>query len=507
MSLKSNTIANYCNRLYNILIGIVILPFYLQYLGPAAFGLISLFTMMLSWLSVLDMGLTPTLSREVAYHRNQKTDYFNIKQFLRSLECIFFVISIGIVLTVIFSSHWITYHWLKIENLTCSEVTYCIVIIGMMISLRWFADLYRAGILGMEHQVWLNGASIIITTLQYGGGYVLLRWVTRIPSHFFEYQLSVAVIEPIVLGIKFYKILPTSSSRILNFNISWKLMGKVFPFACGIFYTSVIFTFLAQSDKLILSHIMSLSMYGYFALVTILSGAILQFSAPISQALLPRMTHLLSQGNTQEMLRLYRNVTQITAVIMLPLTGVVALFSTELVYAWTGNRIAANWAGPILFWYALGNGVLSISAFQYYLQFANGNLKLHVIFNTLFAIIVIPLMIFSAYYYGAMGTAITWFSTQIIAFFILPPIIHHKYAPTIHREWLFKDILPILIVAVAVLLYMKTIPIDFELMGRNESFMILGGFTILVSLISALASSTCRNLLVVFIRKRGSIKI
>src|SRR3990167_4805661 len=499
MSLKKNTIANYCGRIYSILIGIIILPFYLRYLGSAAFGLISLYTVMQAWLTVLDMGLTPALSREVAYCHNRDNGYFEIRQLLRSLEIIFFVINIAIVLGIFFSSHWMAHHWLKVENLAYSEVSYCIAIIGLMISLRWFADLYRAGILGIEQQVWLNGVGIIITTLQYVGGYVLLRWVTRTPSHFFEYQLLVAAIELFILGIKLYKIFPISSNHFLNFNISWSSVRKVLPFASGIFYSALVWTLLTQLDKLVLSHILSLSTFGYFALVTVASGGILQFVAPISQAILPRMTSLLSQGNKPEMLQLYRNATQIIAVIMLPLAGITAFYGTEVMYIWTGNRLAANWAGPILFWYALGNGILSISAFQYYLQFAHGNLKLHVIFNTVFAMLAIPLILFSAYHYGALGTAIAWFLIQFISFFIWPPIIHRKYAPGIHYEWLAKDILPTLIAVVTMLACIRMIPINFGLMSRCESFTILVGLTMFILIGSVITSSTCRHLLATLI--------
>ena len=121
--------------------------------------------------------------------------------------------NVMIVFGVVFSSGWIAHHWLKVEELTYSEVIYCVMIIGVMISFRWFADLYRSGITGMEYQVWLNSVTMIMVTLQYVGGYVLLRWVTRIPSHFFEYQLLIAAIEPIILGKKFYKILPVFSER------------------------------------------------------------------------------------------------------------------------------------------------------------------------------------------------------------------------------------------------------------------------------------------------------
>ena len=506
MSLKQNTVANYCGRLYIILIAITMLPFYLQYLGAAAFGLISLYAVMQSWLSLFDMGLTSTLSREVSYYHSQENGFLKIKALLHSFEIIFLIINFLIIIGVTFSSHWIAYHWLKVQDLNYSEVIFCITIMGIMISFRWFSDLYRAGISGVEKQVWINSVSIVLTTLQYGGAYVLLRWVTSAPIHFFEYQLIIAAIEPILLGIRFYKIMP-NQSQVVHFKISWEIMKKIFPFASSFFYLGLIWTLLTQLDKLALSHILPLTTYGYFALVTVISGGMLQFSAPICLALLPKMTRLLSQGKNHEMLMLYRNATQMIAVIMLPLAGIIALFSTEIVFVWTGNKVAAEWAGPILFWYALGNGIAAISAFQYYLQFAHGNLKLHVIFNTLFAIIAIPLIFFTAYHYGAKGTAVTWFLMNAISFLIWPPIVHRKYAPGIHRIWMLNDIFPIFLTVILALLCIKLIPINFRLMDRAEGFTILSGFSLFVLTASILASSTCRDFLVEIIQHKKELKV
>ncbi len=65
-SLKKNTIANFIGLGYTTIIGIVVLPFYLQYLGAEAFGLIGFFIALQAWLQLFDMGTSPMLSRQAA---------------------------------------------------------------------------------------------------------------------------------------------------------------------------------------------------------------------------------------------------------------------------------------------------------------------------------------------------------------------------------------------------------------------------------------------------------
>lgn len=492
MSLKKNTIANYIGQGYTILLAVVILPLYLKRLGAEAYGLVGFFLVMQAWLNLLDMGLTPTLAREVARIRGGACDFAELRRLLRSLEVVFLILSVVIGLGIVIGSNWAAHNWLKVETLTYSDVAYCIALMGIMVGIRWFAALYRSGIRGMECLVWLNGTNMLIETLRFVGGLALLHWISREPIHFFEYQLSIGIIELMFMGVKFYSLLPGKGG---HFGFSWESIRGILPFASGIAYLAFIWVLLTQLDKLLLSHLLPLKEYGYFALVAIVANGVLQISAPISQALLPRMTYLLAQGKEQEMLRLYRKATQFIAVIMFPLAGMVAIFSKELLFAWTGDKAAAEWAGPVLFWYVLGNGILSMGAFQYYLQFAHGKLKLHVIFNTFSGIISAPIVVFAAFYYGAMGVAVVWFWLRVIIFIIWPPIVHHNLAPGIHSKWLFKDIAPIFATTAILLVLISRIKIPFESLNRIEVFTSLLGIGLIVLMMNAFASGECRGIL------------
>lgn len=490
MSLIKNTIANYIGQAYTILIGIVIIPFYLQYLGASAFGLIGLFTLLQTWLRSFDLSLMPTFTREIAFRRDQFLGFSEIKQLLHSLEILFLIVAGAIVLGVMFSSHWLANHWLKAEALSTTEIASCITLMGVIIALRWFSDLYRAGIQGMEHQVWLNATNIFILSLQYLGGWVLLRYITQNPVYFFEYQLCISIIELWILGIQCYRLIPSTSNRFI---FSWKVIKQILPFSTSLAYVGTLYLLLTQLDKLLLSHILSLSTYGYFSLVMMLSGAISLLSGPISQAILPKMTNLWSQQKEPELIKLYRNATQIMAVVVFSITGIIAMFPTELLYIWTGNHNAAIWGGPILFWYVLGNACVAICAFQFYLQYAHGNLRLHVIYNTLIAIIWIPLVIWVTFHYGAMGAAILWFVMGIISFCIWTPIIHRQYAPGIHYSWLFCDLFPVLLGTVLSLWVISKISWHFSLLNRLESLAALCYLGAIILIVNGFASSVCRH--------------
>ena len=74
-----NIIANYIGQFYSFFIGIVILPLYLEYLSPEGYGLVGFFTVFVSLMMLLDVGLTSTLSRESARLRDSVNNLIKLK--------------------------------------------------------------------------------------------------------------------------------------------------------------------------------------------------------------------------------------------------------------------------------------------------------------------------------------------------------------------------------------------------------------------------------------------
>jgi len=491
--LKKNIIANYIGQFYLIVIGIIMLPFYLEYLGAEAYGLVGFFALMQSWMVLLDMGISPTLSREVARVRGNSNleEKQKFIKLLHSLEFLFLIVAGAIVLGAFIFSDLIANSWLNAQSLDSDTLIYCISMMGLMIGIRFVVTLYNSGISGAEAQVWQNKANIIIQTLKFVGVLVVLKFISTDIQHFFEYQLVIAIVEIIVFSRKFYMIMEIEKFKLY---FSYEIIKPHIPFALGIAYTGGIWVLMTQFDKLLLSGILTLKEYGYFAIIAMVANAIIQISNPISKAILPRMTSLLSQGKEQEMISVYKKATQFMAIFVFSVVGVVGIFSYELLFSWTGNMKASKWGADILFWYVLGNGILAVSAFQYYLQFAHGKLKMHVQYNTIFALISIPTIYFVAYQYEAIGVAIAWFTFRLLSFFIWVPIVHHKFAPGIHKSWMLHDVLPIAVSTMLCLGLIKYIDFNFD-MSRIWIFISLLGIGLAVLSLNVIVASESRKMI------------
>src|SRR5450759_332490 len=122
MSLKKNVVTNYLGQGWSGVMGLVFIPLYIQYLGMEAYGLIGLFAVMQVWLALLDMGMTPTLNREMARFTAGAHSPQSIRDLLRSLETICFSLAALIALGVWGASGYLARDWFKVERLPTEVV-------------------------------------------------------------------------------------------------------------------------------------------------------------------------------------------------------------------------------------------------------------------------------------------------------------------------------------------------------------------------------------------------
>lgn len=445
MSLKKNILANYISQLYVTLIGIVMVPFYIKYMGPEAYGLVGFFAMLQAWFNLLDMGLTPTMAREAARYQGGATDALTYRRLVRALEGIFLMVAIAGGIAIFSSSGYIAHDWLNASKIPIGEVQVAVQLMALIIALRWMCGLYRGAISGAERLVWLSSFNSAIATLRFIGVMPLLMFIGTTPIIFFGFQLGLALIELVGLFAYTYYLLPAISSG-KQIPWSWAPLKPVLKFSMTIAFTSSVWVLVTQTDKLVLSRILPLAEYGYFTLAVLVASGVMIISGPLSSALMPRMAKLEAEGDHAGLIRLYRQATQLVSVIAGAASITLAFCAEPLLWAWTGDRSLAQQAAPVLALYALGNGVLAVSAFPYYLQYAKGDLRFHLIGNAIFVVILIPLIIWATSEYGVIGAGYAWFGINVLSFVAWLPLVHRRFEPGLNIKWYGCDVLFVLLV-------------------------------------------------------------
>lgn len=443
-SIKNNIIVNFASRAWIGLISLAIIPILIKLLGVEAYGLIGIFTSLTALLAILDLGLSTTLSRELARLSVIPESEQETKNLVRTLQLIYWFIGCLIGIAVIMLAPLIARCWINPQSIPLSTVETTIIIMGLTIAFQWPSSLYTGGLIGLQYQILLNFIKILIGTMQYGGAILVLWFVSPTILVFFYWQLFIAVLNTLLLALCLWKNLP---GRGLKAKFSKDILKKNIRFAAGMTGISALATILTQLDKIILSKMLSLEFFGYYMLAYSIAGILAQLSTPISSVLFPVFSQIISAGNLKNLTTLYHKACQLIALAILPITATITFFSQEILSIWLKNPTSAENTHTLLSLLIVGTAINTLVVIPYIIQLAFGMTQLILVQNIFSIIVIIPLMILMINAYGPIGAAIVWIFINASYVFILVPIMHQKILKGELWSWYTTDIaLPVSIV-------------------------------------------------------------
>lgn len=496
--LKRNIIANYLGRFYVIGLGLVSVPLYLRYMGKEAYGLVGFFAMLTGWLSLLDLGLSSTLTRETASFKAGGISSGTYRNLVMFLEMVFGVVGLTIGTIIFMGSDLIAVHWIKADSIPTDELSLAISFMGLIFMLNWQTSIRKSIFFGLEKFVFLNIYESVFQTAKIVCTVYALKFWGAKPTVFFSCQSVFSVINLAFFWFAARGCLPAHNSGE-GFSIA--PLRRYLGFSSSIAITTSLWVFVTQVDKLVLSNFLSLSNFAAFSIAITLASGISLVSGPFSQAIMPRLTGMSVAKRNQEFLTLYSESTQIIAALVLPLSMTIAATAHPLLKAWTNDVSIADSSYLVLALYVLGNGIQSSAGITYSMQFSKGDLSLHLKNSICFSIVQIPLMIIGIIKAGALGAGIVWLTVSICSFFFFPWLIHKKFAPGLNLRWVFRDILFTgFCGCVSPLIALK---IPWEVFSRWQTFIGIGFIFLLGLLPSLISTDKGRRVLQSYILRRS----
>lgn len=487
-SLKTSVITNVLGQLYVAAIGIVMVPAYVRYMGIEAYGLIGFFIALQTWFALLDMGISPTLIREISRFRAGAASREEVWLFIRSAEWLFLLLGVLSCTAIVLCSSWISLHWLRLQEIGVAEAANCIAMMGAMVGVRWLASLYRSGLTGMDCLPVVNLSAVVLATLRSFVVLAVLAWYSQRIEVFFAYQMLIAALEVLLLRRLFLLRFP--GMELAPFWPRFRSLGLVFRFAGAMALLALIWGVISQADRLVLSHYLSLAAYGSYAVAMVAASGVSLLATPLIQAVQPRMVFLAAGENAPAVHELYRTSTQLLMCLLLVVAGSAAVFAEPILRVWTGNAALAAQMAPVLALYALGNALLALSSLIFQLQYACGLVRRHVLGSLGFGVIWVPLMCLIAIRHGAIGTAWAWFAGNLLFFILWMLGTQRRLMPGQTMNWLWADVLRGPLAAAPVyLLFIFALPLA---VGRLGVAMEIGACAILAALTGMLASPRLR---------------
>ncbi len=442
--LKENIAANFVGSMWQGLMGLIFIPLYIKYMGIESWGLIGIFTTLQVMFGLLDMGLSNTLNREMARlsvlpHKEQE-----MRNLVRTLEMLYWSIAVFIGIIVVLLSPFITHHWINTGQLSTKTIEQALFIMGFVIALQMPIGFYSGGLMGLQKQVLLNGINIIISTLR-GAGAVLILWlVSPTIQAFFLWQILISSINILLLAIYLWRVLPHGEKKAV---FQKQLLKGIWRFAAGMSGISILAVILTQMDKVILSKMLSLEMFGYYTLASVVAMSLNRLISPIFLGVYPRLTQLVSLNDQERLVRLYHQCCQFMSVVILPVAIVFAFFSYEILLLWTQNPTTAEKSHLLVSILICGTALNGLMHLPYALQLAFGWTSLSFFKNVLAVILLVPLIIYTTTHYGVVGAASVWLVLNLGYVFFEIPIMHSRLLRKEKWRWYWHDVcLPLMVV-------------------------------------------------------------
>ncbi len=491
MSLKKNIIANYFGQGWNALIGIIFVPVYIKYLGIEAYGLIGVFAMLQTLLTLLDMGMTPTLSREMARFIGGAHTPQSIRDLLRTLEVITCIAVALIIIGIWLSSNIIVTHWLKIDKLPFEVVVRALNIMGVIIALRFFENIYRSSLVGLQRQVIFNGINCVLQTTRAVGAIGALAFVSSTIDVFFVWQGVISLVTVIFFRYFTYNSIPKS---VRHSRFSIESVRSVWHYAAGMMMITLLSLLLTQVDKLLLSKLLTLTEYGYYTLAVTVAGAIYMILGPIGQAFQPKLCELYASGNMKELATTYHKGAQLVTVTVGSAAVILIFFAHPILNVWTRDLELSARSYRLLQLIALGNFLNALCWIPYFTQLAYGWTGLAVKVNIVAVCFIVPAILWVTPRYGAEGAAMVWVALNTGYVLISIHLAFRRILkPQEKWEWYKKDIVfPILPAVFIAILVKGFFPAGTRLISQLI-FLIATGFIILAS--TALSANYIRKII------------
>lgn len=446
----TNFLANLSGASWTALMQLAFVPVYIRYLGLEAWGLVGFYLALQAALQVLDFGLSPTMNRTMARYSVQPEKAAEARDFLRTMETGYWAIGLTIALVLWLSTPYLAGTWFNRSEMAEGDVRNALLAMSVLVGLQWPMSLYQGGLLGLQRQVPLAIVQITTTTARaVGAALVLSLWQPTVVAFFLWYSLISLVQVAMTSGL-LWRSVPQARGRP---TFRPALFTQIWRFAAGMSGIGASALLLTQLDKLILSRLLPLDVFGHYVLATVVASGLVVMITPIFNAVFPRLSALSAAKSDPEVAKLYHAASQLMAALVGPAALVLAMFSSEILRVWTRDAETAANVAPLVSVLALGTALNGLMHLPYALQLSHGWTSIGVRINLLLVVLMVPAITMMSWTFGAMGAACAWVALNALYMAVGVPLTHRRLLPGHGGRWILQDLLVPITSALAVVAF------------------------------------------------------
>lgn len=313
------------------IVGLVVLPVNVHYLGKSQYGLWILTASLTTYFSVLDLGYGSAVVKFVAQYR-AKQNAQALNEILSTLNVVFCSMGVVVYLVAILVA-WQLPHIFNIEPSQVNTGRMILLIIGANVTLHFCCAIYGGVVNGFQ-RYYLNNVIGTVTTLLTAAVNVLVLWLgyglielvaattaVRMSPYFLYRRNARHVFPELHLSPRLFRrerLREVTGFSIYVAMIDWssRLNYAVDNFTIGIFLNT--------------------ASVGIYAVGLRLSEALFRMTSQVHTFLFPTIVHRSVEGRLEDQRRLVVQATRFQLAIAIGLCGSVIAVAPVLVRAWVG---------------------------------------------------------------------------------------------------------------------------------------------------------------------------
>ena len=334
--LPGNLIANIGYFLVSIVIGILLVPYFLSSLGVAAYGLIPLAASITGYVAIVVQSLNSTVSRFLTVDL-QRNDFAAAN---RTFNTSFFglLVVIALMMPIVFVVSW---YVPVIFNVPAGEETGAILLV-LCASIAFFistlSGTYTVQLFAYNRLDLTNVVNIVSILFQVG--LIVLFFSLWGPSLIFvgSAYIGAAIIESVIAIILAKRVCPHLCLSIRSFDRSrikdlaemggWLLLGQI---------GTLLFL---QIDLIVVNLLFGATSAGEYAIVLKWGTTLRTIAGVIGGVLTPIILTYYAREHTENMIRVAKSAVKLMGLSMALPIGLVCGFAPQLLTVWVGARYA-----------------------------------------------------------------------------------------------------------------------------------------------------------------------
>jgi O-antigen/teichoic acid export membrane protein len=338
---------------------------------------------------------------------------------------------------------FIARNWLSSATLSFGTIQTCLILAAWTIPSQLLCNLHVGVLTGLERQI---SANLVLVLTGLGRALLIVFAVLCISADartFFAAQCAALAAGAVLSGILVWCETPAGVGRPVKPRFG--IFVEAWRFNSLLIANAAAFVVATQSDKMLASGLLALSVFGHYTLAATIASMPSVAVSALTMVLFPRFARLIATG--QNIRPLYHLSSQAVSIFLLPVWALVFFFPQALVMLWTGDAAAAAESSLVLPMLVSASVLLTLNSVPNAVVLTGGWPQYPLIANVA-SLVSLPFAYWLTPRYGVLGPTFIPLALGILNFILAPLLLGRRMLRSEQTRWFMVDVgLPLLVSA------------------------------------------------------------